>query len=522
MANKTIIGKVQVRIDTAENWSQHNPVLLLNEIVGEKQTDGSLRFKCGDGVTTYNLLGYITFAEPTHDGDPATKEFVENEITSASIEILGSVIRKDGTTETTAQIPFKQGIKADTISENTSGKGVAIANNTNVNGALHTTGGLRSDSGLSFTSSDISNAFVSAANSGLSLRAAGAIKITTTDTEGTELWLTSPSIKARDPRQAGSTPFMAIEDDDVVTKKFYDDQLLTGISNYAIRSDGTSNLSAKIPFASGLKTSSIENTTSGQNIVVRDGLDMASGSITGLAEPTQNSDAATKGYVDTQITSNTPDLSGYMKLDGTSTATATIPFTQGIRIPTVTGEVDPFQFLNNAVMLRVSSAGQTGTIIYNIGESTSNMTGIMMMDADGGYVQFMASDVRTNNNVTPATDWSLTNKHYVDNAISEAMAGSTAGGVKLLEVTLPSGSWTAYGDSGVAWQQTVSNAAITAGTYISIDADVDEIVAHLTDTPITNLTVGTPTAGSAVVYAISEAQPTSDYNVRLVVHEVSE
>ena len=264
MANKTIIGKVQVRIDSAENWSQHNPVLLLNEIVGETQTDGSLRFKRGDGVNAYNLLGYISLAEPTHNGDPATKEFVENEITSASVELLGSVIRKDGTT----------------------------------------------------------------------------------------------------------------------------------------------NLSAKIPFAAGLKTSGIENTTSGEKIIVKDGFDMGTYGITGLAEPTQDSDAVTKSYV--------------------------------------------------------------------------------------------------------------------DSAIQQAMAGSTAGGVKLLEVALPSGSWTAYGDSGMAWQQTVSNAAITAGTYISIDADVDEIVAHLTDTPITNLTVGTPTAGSAVVYAISEAQPTSDYNVRLVIHEVSE
>ena len=243
---KTISGRVQMRIDTLANWQSANPTLLLNEVVGEIQEDNTtIKFKRGDGSTAYNTLGYIGIPGPNDDADPANKEYVDNQITSASVETLGAVIRKDGTSTTTAQIPFAQGISV-----------------------------------------------------------------------------------------SGNSAF-----DGPVT----------------------------------------------------------------VQTPTENEHAA--------------------------------------------------------------------------------------------------------------------NKSYVDNAIEEATSGN-ASGVKIVEVTIPTGSWTAYGDSGKAWQYTVSNAAFEANDYVSIDASVDEIVSHLSDTPITSLTASRATAGSCTVYAVSDEAPDAQYSIQLIVHKV--
>lgn len=56
MATKTINGKIQSRIDTSENWSNKNPVLLAGEIGIESDT---YRLKAGDGSTSWNNLPYL-------------------------------------------------------------------------------------------------------------------------------------------------------------------------------------------------------------------------------------------------------------------------------------------------------------------------------------------------------------------------------------------------------------------------------------------------------------------------------
>nr|DAT63764.1 MAG TPA: hyaluronidase [Caudoviricetes sp.]DAW25892.1 MAG TPA: hyaluronidase [Caudoviricetes sp.] len=56
MATKTIKGKIQSRIDTSENWSNKNPVLLAGEIGIESDT---YRLKAGDGSTSWNNLPYL-------------------------------------------------------------------------------------------------------------------------------------------------------------------------------------------------------------------------------------------------------------------------------------------------------------------------------------------------------------------------------------------------------------------------------------------------------------------------------
>lgn len=57
MANKELNVKIVLRNDTAENWTSSNPVLLLGELGFETDTG---KFKCGDGSTAWNDLGYLT------------------------------------------------------------------------------------------------------------------------------------------------------------------------------------------------------------------------------------------------------------------------------------------------------------------------------------------------------------------------------------------------------------------------------------------------------------------------------
>jgi len=48
--------KLQIRGDTAAAWTAANPVLAVRELAAETDTQ---RFKFGDGVTSWNALGYV-------------------------------------------------------------------------------------------------------------------------------------------------------------------------------------------------------------------------------------------------------------------------------------------------------------------------------------------------------------------------------------------------------------------------------------------------------------------------------
>lgn len=56
-----INARIRIRSDTTDNWESYNPVLSASELVIEKTTLGSLKFKLGDGETNYNSLPYIVF-----------------------------------------------------------------------------------------------------------------------------------------------------------------------------------------------------------------------------------------------------------------------------------------------------------------------------------------------------------------------------------------------------------------------------------------------------------------------------
>lgn len=58
MPNKTFNARVQMKRDTSANWTSNNPVLLYGEIIIVDTDVGEVRFKVGNGTSTYTQLPY--------------------------------------------------------------------------------------------------------------------------------------------------------------------------------------------------------------------------------------------------------------------------------------------------------------------------------------------------------------------------------------------------------------------------------------------------------------------------------
>ena len=66
---KTFNARIKLKRDTATNWESNNPVLLNGEYIIVEMTDGELRAKTGDGVSTYSQLPF---------NDEAVREMIDN------------------------------------------------------------------------------------------------------------------------------------------------------------------------------------------------------------------------------------------------------------------------------------------------------------------------------------------------------------------------------------------------------------------------------------------------------------
>lgn len=58
MPNKTFNARVQMKRDTSANWTSNNPVLLNGEIIIVDTDVGEVRYKVGNGTSTYTQLPY--------------------------------------------------------------------------------------------------------------------------------------------------------------------------------------------------------------------------------------------------------------------------------------------------------------------------------------------------------------------------------------------------------------------------------------------------------------------------------
>lgn len=75
MSEKNLSVRLKQRCDTTANWEANNPVLLKGEIAVVEGTDGSIRFKVGDGSKAFNALAYTDAglkAEIATKGDKLT------------------------------------------------------------------------------------------------------------------------------------------------------------------------------------------------------------------------------------------------------------------------------------------------------------------------------------------------------------------------------------------------------------------------------------------------------------------
>lgn len=57
--HKTYKTRVMQKIDTADRWSEKNPVLLRGELVIVETEDGKVRMKAGNGTSTFNDLPFV-------------------------------------------------------------------------------------------------------------------------------------------------------------------------------------------------------------------------------------------------------------------------------------------------------------------------------------------------------------------------------------------------------------------------------------------------------------------------------
>lgn len=59
MATNTFNARVRMKRDTSSNWTTNNPVLLDGEIIVVDTASGDVRFKVGDGTSTYTQLPFL-------------------------------------------------------------------------------------------------------------------------------------------------------------------------------------------------------------------------------------------------------------------------------------------------------------------------------------------------------------------------------------------------------------------------------------------------------------------------------
>lgn len=91
--NNTLKVKLKSRVDTSENWTKINPVLLSGEQGIELTPDGAYYIKIGDGKTTWTKLPYVqtdlsTKSVQDSDGNVIVDTYVKkNEIPTIGVYV---------------------------------------------------------------------------------------------------------------------------------------------------------------------------------------------------------------------------------------------------------------------------------------------------------------------------------------------------------------------------------------------------------------------------------------------------
>ena len=310
MATNVINTKITLRGDTAANWASSTLVLLKNEIGIESDTR---KIKIGDGVNIYRDLAYATLTP--------------EEVSSLIQETNHSHNNKAVLDATTASFTSELLTKLNGIAEG--------ANNyTLPNATSSVLGGVKIGTNI-----NVSSGTISVANGSTSAK--GVVQLTNSTSSTSTTTAATPSSVKSAYDLANSANTAAANAQSTADSKIGSVSLASGTNNGTLKLtvDGTAtdNIAVK-GLGSAAYTASSAYATSAQGTKADNAMPKSGGTFTGAvtlkADPTTNLGAATKQYVDTQITSKIAAsdamvFKGTLGSNGTITAIPTTGVVKG-------------------------------------------------------------------------------------------------------------------------------------------------------------------------------------------------
>lgn len=126
--NKELNTRIKLKVDTETNWESNNPIILDGEIIVIKCTDGTTKFKVGDGTKRYLALDFID--KNLLDQLVLKQNSIDNNLETTSKTIIGAINEVNeksvlvDTTLTQSGQAADAKVVGDTLNEN-----VSILNN---------------------------------------------------------------------------------------------------------------------------------------------------------------------------------------------------------------------------------------------------------------------------------------------------------------------------------------------------------------------------------------------------------
>jgi hypothetical protein len=378
---------IQLRRDSATNWTNNNPTLRAGE-VGVDLTTGKI--KVGDGSTAWTTLTYFT-GDLSSLGSLAylsaapagtlTGTTLSSTVVSSSLTSVGTLTNLTVTNTITGSVSGNAGTVTDGVYTTDTG----TVTNTMLAGSI-------SNAKLSNSSITVNGTSISLGGSQTVTAAAGTLTGTTLNSTVVNSSLTS----------VGTLTSLAVHGSSTLDNSNISTDGLGNITAVSFIGNGASLTGITNTQISGLGTMSTQNANS---------VDITGGSITGLSTPTGGSDAATKSYVDNATTNlsirdsvtaaTTADLGSITYNNGSSGVGATI--TQ-----VVDSDNDGSSFITDTISLslnqRVLVKNQTNA--YENGLYTVTTVGLAP-DSDNpegiAWVLTRSSDYNSSSNIMNGT-----------------------------------------------------------------------------------------------------------------------
>lgn len=180
----TLNTRVQSKRDTSANWTTNNPVLLDGEVIIVDTSSGDVRFKIGDGVSTYtqlpfqdeyvlnqipNVAEYVTAQDPIGVVDTVPPTF--GGYTVDAFTLKSEIVDNTGSTAINAPLSANQGnvlnqaiqqnaTNIDNIEMEVESINSALSSKLNLSGGTMT-GALIAQSNTNYTVGQVRNIYLS-------------------------------------------------------------------------------------------------------------------------------------------------------------------------------------------------------------------------------------------------------------------------------------------------------------------------------------------------------------------------